>query len=485
MSSAAALRTLAICAVLLALLPAAGREDAAARDAARAFLRSLQQPLGPGALLSLRDLAAFDHAISVDALLEVLDSGDPCLRPTARRVLAGYARQDSLERLLDKGLGHKQASVRAQTLDVLSTSRSPNLDWVAAAERSLDDKDGRVRAAAVSALGRARRPGTVGAVLEAAADSSERVRAEAAGASVRLAGSRAFPLLEQLSRDAAWRVRLSVIQALTELRTLAGAELLVEMLGHEQGRLREDLQSGLVRLTGRNYGISQPAWSAFLQQAPPDFLALGDAAVTQPLAGRVQTVARYYGLGTASTRFALVTDLSTSMDHVDPGRYARSPGSSRLAATQTELTQLLEGLGPEVHFNLLTFSDKVSAWSASLLPADSKTLSRALREVSSYRTIGGTNLFSALEAVFDLADAEIDGARNTPDGPDTVFVLTDGAPSQGLILDVDLLLEYAAERNRSARIRFHCVALTQDASAKRFLEELATRSGGQSVTPLD
>ncbi|RKY22685.1 MAG: hypothetical protein DRQ55_00360 [Planctomycetota bacterium] len=477
-----------LAALLLLTAPLQGREpdsgDASARAATRAFSDALARGLDATTLLTLRDLAAHDHPTSVDMLLDVLADASPSLRPSARRVLAAYQRPDSLERIQRQGLDHRDGEVRAQVLMALAAGRPPGVDWVGACYLALDDEYPEVRAVAISALGRAREQGALKHVIESVGDEAERVRAASAGALVRLAQRRALPLLDQLAEDSAWRVRLAVVRALRELKTRGGVELLVDMLAREPGRLREDVILSLVRLTGRNYGNHAKAWSAFLAQAPDDYLAEGDARAMAPVAGSTQTVAKYYGLSSQSTRFAVVTDLSTSMDHVDEGRYKDSARRSRLEVTQTELGKLLGGLDASVSVNLLTFSDGVEAWSSTLVPLDKRQRERALREVQGYRTRGGTNVFAALERVFDLAEASIDTPGQADAAPDTIFLLTDGAPSVGPMRDVELLLEYAAERNRRAALRFHCVILTKDRLAVSFLGQLAQASGGESVAVL-
>jgi len=463
----------------------ASNDGQRARAAVRAFIDAEGRGLGPHLLLSLRALSGHDHPVSVDLLLSVFQHGSPALRPTARRVLAGYSAPDTLEHLVDAGLGHREGGVREQALLALAVGRPAGIDWVASAVEALEDGDPRVRAVAIYTLGRGRHKASQGRIVDMATDTSERVRAAVPGALVRLADRRALPVLETLSSDRAWRVRLAVIVALREIKTRGSVELLIEILGFETGRLREDVLSALIRLTGRNYGVSMAAWERWLANAPAGFLAEGDEAALAPESDRgVQTVARYYGLTTTSDRFCLVTDVSTSMDLADQGRYG-SGTTSRLDSTKLQLRKLIEGLDPSVSVGLITFSDDVDSWRTNLSTADKRGKQAALREVLGYRTIGGTNVFAALERVFQLSEADIDQRRLKNPAPDTVFLLTDGAPSVGPIRDTELLLEYVTERNRVAQLRFHTVVLTKDAGPRDFLRALASQTDGDSVSPLD
>lgn len=466
---------------LLLLAPAVPAGDAKlAKARCEALLAALDELPSPATLAALTSLATCDHPLAVDALLTVLAQGSPCFHAAARRVLSGYTSAESVERLVERGLGHRNPGVRAQVLDALAEGRHPGVDWIGRAVAALGDDVAEVRAAAVTALGKGRRAGDLPAVVAAAGDPSERVRAATPAALVRLAPRRALPVLAELADDTRWRVRAAVIAAVVELRTREGTALLVGRLTREPGRLREDLQAALLRLTGHDYGVDPESWQAFLAQAPDDFLAQGDLRATGTAEPARQTVASYYGLSTHSQRLVMITDLSTSMETVDGGRYAGTD-RSRLERTRDELASFLDALTPEVAFNLVTFSDGVQAWERGLVPADDRRRTAALREVSRYACLGGTNLEAALSLVFDEADADLDTPRGN--GPDTVFLLTDGAPSLGALVDPSLLLAYAAERNRHLGLRFQCVSLATDSAAREFLAELATSTGGRSVTP--
>jgi Mg-chelatase subunit ChlD len=459
------------------------------KHVARAALQRLYQRLATGTpnkgvLAALSDLAGSDHPLIVDGLLELLGHGDPYLRPTARRVLGSLSSPESLERIRSAGLHHREPSVREQVLVALADGRPTGIDWLAAAEAALDDPAAAVRAAAVRAIGLGRSRHLIDTLAELSDDPSVRVRMALPQALVRLVGKRTLPLLKLLSGDPRWRVRLGVVLALIDLKTRRAVELLVDMLENDEGRVREDILTALKSLTGKAHGLNMKAWRRFIEIAPDDYLSRADSDKLSPKT-TLGSVARYYGLWTLSTRFLFVTDLSTSMDHVDPGRYGNAPGLSRLAVTRDELTRLVDDLGDDVHFNLATFSDSTTLWRGELSQASKRNKSAALKQIDHYRTIGGTNIFSSLELAFDAAEEQLNSGRDSIVAADTVFLLTDGVPSSGRLTDTDLLLEHVAERNRVLGLRFHCVALTRQALPRDFLARLSKRSGGQYVSPLD
>jgi len=438
----------------------------------------------PGVLTALSNLAGSDHPLIVDALLELLGHGEPYLRPTARLVLGSLSVPASLDRIRTAGLGHREPGVREQVLVALADGRPAGIDWLAGAQAALIDPDARVRAAAVRAIGLGRSRQQIEALAALSDDPSVRVRMAIPQALVRLVGNRSLPVLLRLSHDPRWRVRLGVVQALVDLKTRRAVELLIDMLERQSGRVREDILMALQSLTGKTHGLNMKAWRRFLETAPVDFLSQADQEKFSPSKSPA-SVARYYGLWTLSTHLLFVTDLSTSMDHVDPGRYGNTPGISRLALTQQELTQLVDDLAEDVHFNLATFSDSTTLWRGELSKASKRNKAAALKLIDRYRTIGGTNIFSSLEEAFDAAEQQIDSGRDDDLAADTVFLLTDGEPSTGRLTDTSLLLEHVAERNRVLGLRFHCVALTRQGVPRDFLARLAACSDGQYVSPLD
>jgi HEAT repeat protein len=469
-------------AALALALPTTAVAQRTARAAVKKVDSAWRDGITPERMLALEQLARFDDPVCVDALVEILERREVAMYPAARRILGGYENEKTQKRILEQGLRHRDPAVRAQVLLALGDGRPAGVDWIGLAEEALDDPTPEVRAAAVRALARARADDRLDRILELTSDKSERVRMEVPAALVRLAGSRAMSALDGMTRDSRWRVRLAVAQALADVKTSSSVERLVGMLGRERGRLREDLVALLERLTGRVYGADAEAWAAYLAEAPDDFLRAGD---TVALAGKpppryVGGAYTYYSIGTTSQHFVVVTDLSGSMN--TPVRVPGRTGStSRIELTRTELSRLIESLDPAVWFNLVTFSGKGRLWRTRLSPADDRNKRAALAEVADYRADGATDIHGALDKVFDMAEAALDARVSSTEDLDTVFLLSDGAPSAGQVRDTNLLLQYVEERNRTLQLRIHCISLTSEAESRSFMERLAKLGDGHYV----
>ena len=461
------------------------------KDAISAVERNLKEGITPERQQAVENLGRYDDPRCVDALLLLFERDEIALFPEARRVIGGYVAPKSLQRITDKGLTHRDAVVREQVLWALGEAQPEKLDWKAALRAGLDDPEGRVRAVAVRCLGRARDDARLDRITALAADPSERVRHEVPESISRLAGVRSQPTLEALLGDQRWRVRLAAARALADLHVRDVVSPLIERLPFEPGRVREDLLNLLERLTAKNYEMDVEAWRKFIKEAPPDFLAEGDAVALGKKAAlpKASTGTRqhsmgtkYHTIGTMSRRFVLITDLSGSMDADIPARPGdTTPPISRLETAQRELTRLIDGLEPGDNFEMITFRDDAKAWKGRLSVASDANRGAARNEIASWPPGGGTNVYDALRLAFDMAEKSMDAAAPTDGDFDTIFLLTDGAPSSGAIRDQPLLLDYIAERNRALQIKIHCISLAGDAQAREFLKQLSALAGGGYV----
>ena len=469
--------------------PGGGKEEAAARAAVKTY-KSGRRNASPAASLrqyiyELDLLKAHDSPVVVDVVLDELEQGLPERQRRLRGVLGGFTRVETLDYLVRHGLDHSRSEVREQVALALGEGRPAGYDWVTPLIMSLDDPTPRVRAAAVEVLGRARVAESLGAILELAPDTSVRVRQRVPEALARLAPKRALPMLSSMASDSSWRVRVSVVRALGTLKSRGSVEALIDVLEHEQGRVREDALNELRNLTRQNFGMSVEAWRRYLEIAPQDFLSNTAVDGADPSASPGSVV--YYGLSSLSTRFVMVTDLSGSMSTYEgasaiPTQRATRTGT-RLDLTTRELTALLEHVETDVSLNLLTFTSGVKSWKNKLVPMHDKQRQRALQELESYRADGPTNVYAALETCFDMAAPSLDRPEREDETPDTIFLLTDGVPSEGRLQDPNFLLEYIGERNRDLQLRIHCISLTTLPAALEFMERIARLTTGQAVTP--
>src|SRR5262249_9223507 len=89
-----------------------------------------------------------------------------------------------------------------------------------------------------------------------------------------------------------------------------------------------------------------------------------------------------------------------------------------------------------------------------------------------------TNTYAALLAAFGVAgDAASDWKSRTK--VDTLFVVTDGLPTTGAIVDVPKLIDAITEMNRTRGLVIHVVVFDHDVADR--IRGLAEKNGGKCV----
>ena len=80
---------------------------------------------------------------------------------------------------------------------------------------------------------------------------------------------------------------------------------------------------------------------------------------------------------------------------------------------------------------------------------------------------GGTNIYGAVELAFEDPDV------------DTIYLLTDGEPTHGVIVDPMELAAEVIRWNHTRRVRIHGISVGRESE---MLEKLAEESGGRYVS---
>ena len=208
----------------------------------------------------------------------------------------------------------------------------------------------------------------------------------------------------------------------------------------------------------------------------------------------IQTSTDYYGIDTTGQSVLFVVDVSGSMEGKQEGslqdiaqaeaanrtgnalqravggRVGRVLGgrvkseANKLGAAKRELIPALRGLDESTTFNVVTFGGAVESWRSSLVPATSGNRTTGALHVDRLDANGGTPMQAALERAFQFR-------------PQTVFVLTDGQPTDA---SAQAVLETVRRLNGQGATTVHAVGLGPDQDAQ-FLADLAGQNGGRFV----
>lgn len=265
----------------------------------------------------------------------------------------------------------------------------------------------------------------------------------------------------------AWPVRSAAIDLLRALREPAGVPHLFERLELEQGRLQKDVVAALQDLTALQFPTTA-AWRAWWQKEGASFRPVAKRDRDDERGERndrrrggepAPTTASYWNLPVTSERVVFVVDASGSM--LQP--FGTGDGT-RLDEAKRQLVRVLTALPNKAKANIVVFSDEAKAFANDLQTLDDKKKKAASAFAEAIQARGPTNVHAGLRMA--LADGDVD----------TIFLLTDGQPSSGPVVDQDALLREVAQWNLGRVVRIHTVAI---GGRSRFLERLAEQSGGE------
>lgn len=372
------------------------------------------------------------------------------------RALSKFTDRPALEWLLKDGVGDASARVRTAVVRALGLLLAQEPDPNPALIGRLDDKEGRVRAAAVDAL---------------------RDR--------NVVGAQAL-VLSRLD-DEAWQVRVAAIEALAGFGQRASVGPLIARIQKETGRLREDVDRALAALTGVTLGGDPLAWKGWWEANGAAWEAgtlEKKAAPEETDDGPGQTMS-FFGITTKSKNVLFVLDISGSMNEpanapatVDsgPGVGISPKGNRKIDVARAELHRAISLLPKDAVFNLIFYSTDIKIFSPSSLKADEAAKTKARKYIDTLNPDGGTNIHDALEKAFHFLKKD---AENYDKGADTIFFLTDGKPTVGKILAPDKILARVREWNKDRRIRVHAIGVGDH--DKDLMKHLAEDNGGTYV----
>ena len=377
-------------------------------------------------LLAIRGVEGSKDPAVLQALRRALSHKDPRIQREAARALgtSGDERgRKSLERLLRKG----PMAARLEALDALHSLRKGDPAWVEVLLK----------------LARSHYPAFRARALDLLAD---------------LGNRQVYPLVEKAASDRNWMVRSAFYAFAAKIREPRAVPLLIERLAKESGRLKQEVEKALRRIAGLTFAYDLARWREWWEKEKDRFRP-------PPLKKRIARKRRYgnsyYGIPVVSHRLIFIIDVSRSM-----AAKVGTGGRSRLDLAKEALVQAMTRFTKETRFNIIFFHTAVRAWEKKLTPATRKNQRKAEKFVRSMQPIGRTNIYGALKLAFQ--DKEVD----------TIYLLSDGAPTAGEVIDPNRIAREVAAWNLTRRIVIHTIALGPPSP---LLRTLARRSGGQYV----
>jgi hypothetical protein len=291
-----------------------------------------------------------------------------------------------------------------------------------------------------------------------------------AGAVVAAAGLSPEELRRVLS-SAAWPVRLGAIAAL-ERSGDVGA--LVEFMGKEEGRLRDDFAHALRSVTGQALGSDPAAWAAWWEANRSGWTApersgapAGDGEVDRDNPPGVDSdgPVACFGIASSSNRMLYCVDPSP-----------RGAWGMVRDALRASISALPDG----VQFGVVVCGlPKPWIWRKKLTAAADATRSSALEFLGKIEPPPIADVHTGIMAALDLADA----GRNKPAAADTMYLCVLRAPGAQLIGTppkfwiAPQITQEVVGRNRILGVRIHALGISSGREAF-YLQTITSQFGG-------
>ena len=278
-------------------------------------------------------------------------------------------------------------------------------------------------------------------------------------------------VLQALTHDD-WSTRFAAIAALQSMRHKQAVGPLIERMAVETGRMRKRIAEALWHLTAQPFDEDLARWQGWWRDAEAKFTVATDKDLDRAeaererkrLAARTTVQAKFFGLQVESQRVIFVLDVSGSMLESMYGRYVGKRGAARIDVAKEELKQAIENLEPGTLFNVFTFASSVARWQKEGIGIGTEQSRQAALEwIDRLGAQGATNLYDSVKQAFEDPDV------------DTIFILSDGEPTNGEVIDPHRIREDVAFWNRHRRIKINTIAIGGNLE---ILEWLAKDSGG-------
>ena len=398
------------------------------------------------------------------------------------RVLGGHKSDEARVELL-RACHSMPAQLRVRAVNAMA--RDATLELVPTLIDLLKDSEPNVRIAAANSIGMGLGPHT-----------DETKGMEPEGKTLELRDLAISKLQSVVIRDKVWQARSAAAFALASLKCKPAIPALIKGLDAELKRKKDPwamdirLHKLLEGLTGQSVvrGTIKP-WKLFWKQEERTFRVAPEVKPGEeaPTADQYE---KFFNLEIESDRVLFVLDFSGSMaEEIELKTRMTGARTSRKATKAQivvqELKKMVLGYPDGALLNIVVFSDDVRIWRAdkgrpALVAIDDDTRDDLLGAfLDGLRPAGPTNLYEALDKALDF------GGRGLHDkyyaaGFDTLYVISDGAPSAGPVLDKEEIRRQVREANDLRKITINCVTFGVQNDTE-FLRKMAEENGGRHI----
>lgn len=255
-------------------------------------------------------------------------------------------------------------------------------------------------------------------------------------------------------------LRAAIAKALNAMETPEADKTLVAIRSQSDGQLRHDInqwlqtrgiESAQPEKGKANFGFQSPS-------ADSEFKLASDASSNELTFSKPE----YYGLKLQAKRVLFLLDHSGSMKKRD------EEATTRLDRAKAELIYTIQSLPSDYKFSVLIFSTKTRFWQNQLLVANDKNKRKAIEFVKRIGYGNLTNTHSALAISLNF-DSDLEA----------IYLLSDGRPTQGSIINPAMIVKDITMRNRFRHLKYHTIGFAVNGITAQFLKTLADQNGGE------
>ncbi|MCR9244212.1 MAG: HEAT repeat domain-containing protein [bacterium] len=428
-------------------------------------------------------LAWLISKLSAPGIRAVKKNQDQLDAAAVLRVLAGHKSLEARAELM-RACGAMPTELRVRAVNAMAAEATVEL--VPTLIDLLRDKEPNVRIAACNAIGTAMQPHV-----------DESLGKEPAPADILALRDKAIKQLSRVAaRDKIWQARSAAAYGMAIMKCKPVIPEIIKALDAELRRKKDPwamdvrLHKLLEGLTGQTVvrGSIKP-WKQFWKREGSTFkVAKERKAGEEP--EQADRYEKFFDLEIESDRVLFVLDFSGSMTETITLESGETGASVKDTLTKAELVvrelkKMIMGFPDGALLNIVVFSDDVRIWRTesgrpALIRVDDEARDDLLGNfLDALRPAGPTNLHDALNLALDF------GGRGTQDryyaaGFDTLYIISDGAPSAGPVTDKAELRRLVRECNNLRKITINCVTMGQQNDTE-FLREMAEENGGRHI----
>ncbi|MBL8798054.1 MAG: HEAT repeat domain-containing protein [Planctomycetia bacterium] len=253
-------------------------------------------------------------------------------------------------------------------------------------------------------------------------------------------------------------LRRAVVKGLLYIRLNEAVPVLIDLLGKLDGELAFQINDHLDKISGESFAFDAESARKWWQANREGYRYPSPTALPAPRVPRVEVDgASYYGMQIRARHMIFVMDISGSM------------AGARLQHAKKELVQAIQKLPSKSQFNLVFFNNKLHVWSPKLVEATPEAKKQAVYLIENLAAGGNTHTYDALRVALDLKVEHI-------------YLLTDGQPTGGAIVQTDTILATIRPQNRLPGIAISTIGLAPGPDSgpfSKFLQSLADQNHGQ------